>query len=247
MIKKRLFLALLFSFSLSLIAFGQEQKKKILVVPFSPYQFYSSFDLREISSINGFDNPDEVAQSIIDSLTQNLVKPNKKVSVIQIPENEYNSLSHLLNTVYKPDPVPHYGVNQTAIWQSESFQRLIKNYEIDYVLFLTQYVLEKKLLSTNRSFEGSFLIAWSNHLLQYEFYDVNGTMQVYSNGYELLPDSPKDETFKEKGLNLANMGRGYRSVRGDILKKMAQYELTGRPVYRLKKQKKKKKKKAKSN
>lgn len=243
MIKLKFLLVILFSLGLSQVSVGQETKKRILVVPFSQYQFFSSFNLQEISSINALRNPSGVAQLIIDSLMANLSKPHARVEMIQMPETEYVSLSHLLNATSKADPVPHYGVNQEIIWKNTSFQGLLKNYQVDYVLFLTHYVLEKKLLTTNRSFDGSFLIKWSNHKLHYELYDLEGNMQVYSNGFELNPDNPTNETFLFKGLKIQYMSRGFRSVRKDLLKKMEQYKATGKPVFRLKREKKKKKSK----
>lgn len=237
-----------FSF-LVLLAFGlsiyaqEETKKNVLVVPFKSYQFYSSFDLNEIASINQVTNPNDVSQALIDTALANLAKKHPKLNVIVIPKNEEASISHLLDPVFKSKPIPYYGINEASIWSNSQFRSLLNNYEIDYVLFLTNYVLDNKLLSAKNSFEGSFLIQWSSHKIQYEFYDIDGTLKVYSNGYEVIPDAPTQETYRFKGLHFGSLGRGFQTIRKDLLKKLAQYELTGKPVYKLKKEKKKKRKK----
>lgn len=241
---KSLFCFLLLAFSFNVCA-QEEVKKNVLVIAFKPYQFYSSFDLSEIVRINQIENPNEISNALIDTALINLTKKHPKFNITVIPKNEEASINHLLDPVFKSKPIPYYGINQASIWSNSQFLSLLKNYEIDYVLFLTNYVLDNKLLSAKNSFEGSFLIQWSSHQLQYEFYDKDGILKVYSNGYEVIPDAPTQETYRFKGLHFGNLGGGFRSIRKDLIKKLAQYEVTGKPVYKLKKEKKKKKKKHK--
>lgn len=221
---------------------AQEAKKNVLVVPFPSYHFLSSFDLLEMANYNQMSSPENIFFAVQDSLINGIHKVKSGFNFIEIPQNEYRAIQHLLDPEFKENPTGRYGINLSKLKDSQSYQSVLKNFKIDYVLFLTHYRIDKKLYTSGRSFEGSYAIAWSSHLLDYEFTDANGNLIAMAREFEIKPNAPTMATYQMKGLLLNELGSGYKSLVNDFQQKLEQYNASKEPQFKVKKQRKSNKK-----
>jgi hypothetical protein len=218
---------------LGLNSIGQENKT-VLIIPFPSQQFFSYFDANTLQSINGAESTDILFKNFGDSLIRALSNYKKHFDFVKIPDIEYNSVKYYIDPFFKEAPVSHYGIDFLKIKNQKSFKSLCLNYEVDYVLFLTNYTIKKKLLSSSKSFEGSHFIAWSRHELNYELYDVEGNLIAMSDGFSIEPDLPLEENYFKKGLEISKLKEGFKKLSLDLNLKLNQYLKKGKAQFKSK-------------
>ena len=227
------------SFSLS----SQEKNINVLIIPFQSYHFQSSFDLLDIAFVNKIPYANEVSNNYKERLVQELSKGKMNYKLFEIPANEYQSIQFLLDPIFIDKPTGHYGIDKEKLARSSSFKNMIKSFEVDYVLFLTNYRIDSKLYTSSRSFDGSYALPWSRHLLDYELLDHNLNLVALSREFELKSNLPTNDTYLTKGLLVSEMDKGYSSLIKDFHLKIEQYNSSQKPQFKAKKLKKKKSKK----
>lgn len=234
-INKILFLVTLIFFGSGL--FGQTEKKQIVLVPYSPVHFLSTFDLAEIAEYNSIDNPENVHQHVLDSMVKYLAKQHPEYSIFQIPESDQQAMQYLIQAQYKDKPIGHYGIDMESLLTRGNYEQMLENLGADYALFITHYNIEKKLHSSSRSFDGSYIIPWARHLVDYELYDKKGNLIALADRFQLEWNLPGEENYLQKGLVLKDMQRSFRSLLKDIIQKEQRYK--NKPVYKYRKRKSK--------
>lgn len=232
---------LLFSFA-SISVLAQEEKKNILVVPFAPYHFLSSFDLQEMANFNKLSSPGDVVDAVQDGLLKGISTSKSKFNFTTIPPNEYQAIKHLIDPEFIAEPTGRYGIDLSKLKSSQSFQTLLKNFNIDYVLFLTHYRIDKKLYTSGRSFDGSYAIAWSSHLLDYELINAEENLVAMAREFEIKPNAPTLENYFMKGLLLSELNGGHRELLKDIQFKIEQFNETKEAQFKVKRKRKSKRK-----
>ena len=221
---------------------SQENNINVLIIPFPSYHFQSSFDLLDIAFVNEIPYANEVYKTFQDSLVRELSKGKLNYKLFEIPENEFQSIKYLLEPVFIEKPTGHYGIDKEKLTKSSAFNNMIKNLGVDYVLFLTNYRIDTKLYTSSRSFDGSYALPWSRHLLDYELVDKKINLVALSRELELKANNPNNETYLTKGLLLSTMNKGFSSLVNDFHLKIQQYNLTQKPQFKAKRRKNKKSK-----
>jgi hypothetical protein len=211
-----------------------QEKKTVLVVPFPSHQFFSYFDANLLSEINHTETPEVLYKNLGDTLVHSLSGYKEHFHFLRIPDIEYNSMQFYINPEFKDEPISHYGIDFSKFKDLATFKNLCLNYEVDYILFFTNYTIKKKILSAKRSFEGSQFIAWSRHDLNYEMYDTKGNLIAMSDGFSIIPDEPTKSNYSEKGLNISNLKNGFRAISEDLKIKVYQYKIKGKPQFKAK-------------
>jgi hypothetical protein len=215
----------------SLIFLGQEGAKRIVVVPFDRFGFESEIPLGFIGQVNEVKS-EEVPDLYWKNMINELSKENTWLYFFQISETDRLILSKRLQREFKTEKPSHYGMNLTTLGEG-ALQQLLENYSADYILFVTRYHIQKKLLYAGRSFDGSKFIPWATHSIDYELYNKEEELIVIGDGSEISSRNPTDETYLSEGVLLSLLDRGIEELILDLYDKMKAYK--GKPVFKLKK------------
>ncbi len=210
------------------------QSPNILVVPYQSFDFLIEFDAAEIDSINNLGGQNQVFKAVQDSLLKQLLKPHNKFNYSIIPAVELQSIQNRIRSIYKTKPTGHMGKDISSILKSGDLEKIMKNFQADYILFLSQHSIRKRIYSTSRSFDGSYLLSWSRHLIDYEMYNSNGELIIMADDFELKTPLPNNENYIKKGLIINEMNWGYRSILRDIQLKLEKYKPGKKAIYKVK-------------
>ncbi len=216
------------------MAYAQD-RPKVLIVPFQEISVVTEFDMEELLEINKL-SQQQFSRAICDSLIHTLKYETKHIDYTVLPTNEFEGIKHLLYPIHTYDPVPHFGVNIKALNNVGLIKQMANNYNVDYILFLTSYRMTQRLLLANQSFDGSFFLPWSNHLVDYELVDEKGELIALASKLNLEPNTPNQSNYTLKGLALKEMDQGHRILHRDIRSKILLHKKKkGGVIYRLSK------------
>lgn len=238
MIKKSYVLTLLLFACLFFNGFAQEKKGneyRILIVPFSRFDFQTTYALTEIAEVNAWNNAEEVFSRYRDTLVHSLSTKYNNISAFPIPVYEYGLIKNKLPRVYKEKPSTHFGVDLSLLKQNNQLKTLVDNLSADYILFISRYEISSRLVASMSSHNGSKFLPWSNHEVTYELFDANGKLVVMADQFKVLPKSPNIQNINSKGLLLNEVAPNYEHLLEDISLKLAQYhnQRKKKAVYRL--------------
>jgi hypothetical protein len=239
LIKKLTFLVWLFTCCYTL-AYAQKQtteNSRILIVPFSRFDFQTSYSLSEIVTINNWKASDEVFGRYRDTLVKRLSQNHQNLSAFPIPAYEYGLIKNQLPRVYKEKPSTHFGIDMSLLKQNDRLKTLLTNFSADYILFISRYEISSRLVATMSSHEGSKFLPWANHEITYELFDLEGNLVVMADQFKVPPRNPYAENMDSKGVLLDEVAPNYVMNLDDIYQKLRVYQNQKRkkPVYRLKK------------
>lgn len=239
MIKKRFAFIWLFA-CLYTAAFAQQEsveKSRILIVPFSRFDFQTAYPLKEIAATNGWSREEEVFGRYRDTVIRRLSRSNQNLSAFSIPAYEYDLIKNQLPRVYKAKPSTHFGVDIGLLAQNDRLKTLLTNFSADYILFICRYEISSRLVANIGLYDGSSLLPWSNHEITYELFDKEGNLVVMADQFKVLPKNPNAENIDTKGVLLHEVAPNYGVILDDIHQKLQVYQNQKRkkPVYRLKK------------
>ncbi len=237
-LKLLVFASLLFTTS---FLWSQSAKKQILLIPYPAVHFVTAFDLAEVASINEVDNPADLNRLYLDSFIHVLGLAHPGYQLFEISESDFQAIQYQIGSTYREKPIGHYGIDMNPSLHMQSILPLMERMNADYVLFLTHCFIDNKLYSSSRSFDGSYLLPWARHQIDYELYDTSGKLVVLADQFELTGNLPNQENYLKKGLDISDMDLAYRSLLKDIIQKLNQYKEDGPAIYKVKKKKRKKK------
>lgn len=221
------------------MAFSQKQPtldSKILIIPFSRFDFQTSYSLSEIAVVNNWSS-DEVFKRYRDTLVKRLSQNYQSISAFPIPAYEYGLIKNQLPRVYKENPSTHFGVDMSLLKQNNRLETLLTNFSADYILFVSRYEISSRIVATMSSHEGSKFLPWANHEITYELFDREGNLVVMADQFKVPPRNPYAENMDTKGVLLHEVAPNYEMILDDIHQKLLVYQNQKRkkPVYRLKK------------
>lgn len=239
MIKKFIAFIWLFACFYS-VAFAQQEtveKSRILIVPFSRFDFQTAYSLKEIAIANGWNSEEEVFGRYRDTVVSRLSQTKQNFSAFPISAYEYGLIKNQLPRVYKEKPSTHFGINLSLLTQNDRLKTLLANFSADYILFISRYEISSRLVATMGSHDGSQFLPWANHEITYELFDGEGRLIVMADQFKVLPRNPYAKNIDTKGVLLREVAPNYGVILDDISQKLQVYKTqkSKKPVYRLKK------------
>ena len=216
------------------LSYAQEKPKRILLVPYDRFDFQSKFSLDDIAKYNSWDSTDLVFTKYQNRLVDALSQPDSHISMFVLPEQELRQVKSLLPKEYKSEPTTHQGVQIENLVKSGKLKLLLENFQADYFLVMTEYMISPKLVPTKASYEGSKFLAWSVHKFTYEIYDAEGKLVAMANRYGIDPTLPKEENADTKGTLLKSLSKPYSKLLKGISKQIELYERKRKVVYKIK-------------
>ncbi len=212
---------------------NDDNKKRILIVPFDAFAFQSKIDIPIIISSNHLNSSNEIYITYNKQIAKTLSESSLQYSFLTLPDSEIKNLRMQVPVVFKESPTSHYGVDLTKLYQEGLITQLLHDFSADYILFLCRYEINNRLFSSSRSFDGSTFVQWSLHNIDYELYNSEKQLIALADSYILSPRRPTDTTHLTHGVRADGMTDSYKKLTEDIISKIEKYE--GEPVYKIKK------------
>jgi hypothetical protein len=206
--------------SICLVSFGQEGKKKVLVVLYDQVDLSTQFTLSELGKTN-LVPPSVVYDSLISVFMNAFIAYNgDRVT--------YESLAHGENTFIKSNTSKsnvkkpsRFGISLSRISNVEFNYLLTKN-EADYIVFVNFYQFKKRripddekeglrlnLIKRNIPFDIDRKLYYSEHLIDFELFGKNKEL-LYANGrFEIAVPPISHKNFLLEGKDFATVRIGY--------------------------------------
>lgn len=228
----------LLSFLLLLVSLGlfaqEQEKRRVLLVPFERFDFQSPFPFSDIANYNKWSSPAEVFPKYKEAVIKQLSAKHPEVEVYTLAEPEEQQIRIQSPKVYKYQPIDHQGIDLSRLVEQGRLAQLVESFAADYIVFLTWYEISAKLIATKASFQGSKFLAWSVHRITYEAYNGEGELVALADKFPLEPKLPKEAYAHTKGTMLADIEDAYLKVQDDLAKKLKLHERKRKPIYKIK-------------
>ena len=209
---------LLFLFlGITLSGFSQiSNKRRVLVIPASQFEFVTEFDLQVIADLNGV-----AAAKVFLSYEKALLNSfetynDENFEFVPVDAAGLKPYKRLIKYEYGKFNKKHYnGVNLKGFSQ-EDFTKLMAQYNADFVLFITWYDIQKESFTR----KGKYLkrAFYAGHYMDFAIYNlfkqqVAGVAKVKAEG----PLEPNDLEVSFKFLRIKELKLGYTNFIGKVV------------------------------
>ncbi|MGB0882961.1 MAG: hypothetical protein ACPGSO_08395 [Vicingaceae bacterium] len=143
-------------------------KKRVLVIPPSRFEFVSKFKLEEIAAKNNI-KPTEVFLTYEKALLSSFETYNDdNFEFIPIDANGIKAFKNLIH--YKPGKFngKHYNAVDLSRFSEKQFTQLLAQYQCDFIIFITWYNIQKHSFSRS----GIKRVKYAAHLLDFDVYNL---------------------------------------------------------------------------
>lgn len=200
-----MFLAL----SVSLTSFAQtSNKKRVLVIPASQFQFVTEFDLEVIASLNEV-SASEVFVTYEKALLNSFETfGDENFEFVPVRAEGFRPYKRMIQYEYGKFDKKHYnGVNLKGFSEAD-FTKLLESYDADFVVFITWYDIQKEGFTR----KGKHLkrASYAGHYIDFAIYNlfkqqIAGVAKVKAEG----PSEPNDLEVSFKFLRIKELQLGY--------------------------------------
>lgn len=168
----RLFTTYLFLFLSISICAQQEmlasdvKKKKVILVPYSRFEFHSDVALETIASINSITTNDVYGlyATTLQNAFWNL--KNDSVMFVTMAEEDFMAFSKRVFYEYQKQKPPHYAVDLSRL-DNKFFNSILTKYDADEFVFITMYHI-KKAKKTAPVAGKKTNYKYSNHIIHFD-------------------------------------------------------------------------------
>lgn len=143
-------------------------KKRVLVVPPSRFEFVSQFDLEKIAEKNNI-KTSEVFLTYEKALLNSFEEySDENFEFVPVNSDGFKSYKELIK--YKPGKFNgrHYNAIDLSRFSDEEFTAFLEQYQADFVIFITWYDIRKQSFSRS----GIKRVKYAAHFLDYDIYNL---------------------------------------------------------------------------
>lgn len=212
-----LFLLMSFGFFQNTFA----QKQKILVVPYTRFQFISEYKLSEIASSNSV-TESEIYNLYVQGLSSAFLNyKSEQFEFEMIGELDYLSLKKYIKYDIEKFKGRKYNSSNLNLVSTDQFSELLDQNKAQYIVFVNWYAIEKNVHTTYTG-DNNKRNAFSLHKLDYDVYN-NKKEKIIGKGNAKLNcgDFPSSDMIKEKCLNPNSLSACYQELITDLLKEIS--------------------------
>lgn len=205
-----LFVVFLIVNSLSTTLYAQTQK--VLIVPYTRFQFISEFSLEEIASKNNV-NADEVFTIYQESLNNAFSSfKSEQFSFVPIDAESYNEIKKYIRYNIDKHNGRKYNASNLTLLPLDSFKETLKKQNATYIMFINWYNISKSVHTVYIG-DRNKRAKYSTHLIDYDIYDLEKN-RVHGKGNSPLKcgDFPSDSVVSHKSLNASELTICYKSL-----------------------------------
>jgi len=205
-------LILLIGTSCSLFA----QKERIILVPYTRFQFVSEFSLEEIATHNDISATEvfnEYQQGLSAAFTE---LKNDDIEFIPIKAEAYAEVKKYIRYNEGKFEGRKYNASNLSLFPNEEYKQLLEKHNASAILFVNWYVIQKSVHTVYMG-DRNKRKKYSTHLLDYDVYN-EGKVKVIGKGRVSLfcGDFPPPSVIEHKSLNVKELNICYT----DLLKNL---------------------------
>lgn len=197
------------------------QKQKILVVPYTRFQFVSEYNLSEIAQINNV-----TEQEIFNQYTKSLsdafsTYKNEQFEFEMIAEIDYLSLKKLVKYDIEKFKGKKYNASNINLVEVDKLTELLSQYQAKYILFVNWYNIEK-IVHTAYTGDNNKRNSFSLHKIDFDVYNSKKEKIIGKGNAKLdCGEFPSVAMIEEKGLKASSLGSCYHNLINDLLKELS--------------------------
>ena len=184
-------------------------KKRVLVIPPSRFEFVSEFSTEEIGKINGLTSAEVFVAYEKTLLTSFKGYNDENFEFVPVDAEGLLPYKRMFSYKYGKFKRKQYNAVDLKNFSEESFTKLLEKYNADFVIFITWYDIQKE--SFTRGGKHSKRGDYAGHYLDIDIYNlfkqqVVGTARVKAEGRE-----PNDLELSLKLLRLKELDIAYNN------------------------------------
>lgn len=146
------------------------QKKRVLVVPYTRFQFVSEFNLEEIAQQNNTS-----VQNVFDLYQQELNKvfinfTSDQVEFLPIQANDYQKYKHHVKYNIEKFKGKKYNASNLSMFAPNHFKALLTANDAQYIVFINWYSIRKSVFTTYTG-DRNKRNKYSTHSIDYDVYN----------------------------------------------------------------------------
>lgn len=176
---------------------------KILVIPFSRFEFHTAFTIDEIASANN-SNADSVYLLYRNALISVLLEKKTKNIEFVIPSySDEKIIKTAVKCSYASKPERHYKADLSAV-DLKKFEFLLQKYGAKHVLFINWYKIEKTY-QNNLGGAGKARKPYAEHYIDFNVIDNDKNYLISKGKFYFKESKPSVESINSKNLRLQDV------------------------------------------
>lgn len=201
-----LFLLLILS-----VEFLSAQNHRILIVPYTRFQFVSDFKLEELAKINEVE-PSEVYKTYVEELNNTLVaSSNQQVSFVPIEPQEYTEIKKYIRYNLDKFNGRNYSASNLSLLPEDNYKALLIKHNATHVIFINWYNITKSVQTTYIG-DRNKRQKYSTHLMDYDVYNQNKIRVIGKTKAALdCGDFPSESIISNKSLKAKELKSCYNN------------------------------------
>jgi len=196
------------------------QKKRIIIVPYTRFQFTSEFNLDEIANHNNTSSSNvfELYQKEMNVAFANY--KNNDFEFVPISASSYQKHKRFIQ--YKLDKFngKKYNSSNLKSFDNEDFKAFLVTNNADYVVFINWYSIQKSVFTTYMG-DRNKRNKYSTHLIDYDVYNNEKVKILGKGNIELDCGSfPSASIIEHKCLNAEELKNCYANFLNEICQEL---------------------------
>jgi len=213
------FLILLLSISSSLASVAQKQK--ILVVPYTRFQFVSEYQLTELASVNNVSSQ-EVYTEYINGLKAALTNyKSEQFEFEMISELDYLTIKKQVKYDIEKFNGRKYNSSNLSILETEKLAEILTQNNAQFIMFVNWYAIQKNVHTTYTG-DNNKRNPFSLHKLDFDVYNSKKEKIIGKGNVKLYcGDFPSATMVEEKCLNANSLTPCYNQLIADLIAELS--------------------------
>ncbi len=212
------FLLILLSLGSSVISVAQKQK--ILVVPYTRFQFVSEYQLTELASVNNVSSQEVYTEYInaLKSVLTNYSDINFEFEIIS--ELDYLTIKKQVKYDIEKFNGRKYNSSNLSMLETEKFTGILTQNNAQYMLFVNWYAIQKNVHTTYTG-DNNKRNPFSLHKLDFDVYNSKKEKIIGKGNVKLnCGDFPSATMVEEKCLKANALNPCYNQLISDLINEL---------------------------
>ena len=193
-------------------------KKRVLVVPPSRFEFVSEFDLSEIAEKNEI-APSEVFMTYEKALLNSFISYNdENFEFVSAEGKVLSPFKKHIKYKYGKFNGKQYNTVDLKGFPEADFTKLLEQHNTDFVIFITWYDIQKE--SFTRKGRHSKRADYAGHYLDYDIYNLFKQQVAGVGKTKAEADTPNDLEVSYSLLRTKELGSAYKNFIGKVINQL---------------------------
>jgi hypothetical protein len=189
------------------VEFLSAQNQRIVVVPYTRFQFVSDFKLEELAKVNEVE-PSKVYKTYVEELNNTLTaSSNQQVSFVPIQSQEYAEIKKYIRYNLDKFKGRNYNASNLSLLPEDNYKALLIKHNATHVMFVNWYNITKSVQTTYIG-DRNKRQKYSTHEIDYDIYNKD-KIRIYGKNKATLdcgdfpsPSMISNKSLKAKELNI---------------------------------------------